>query len=138
MNGLKKLFENRHLSAVIFFLLWLGVLGGGIFLAGNVFESIPFFIIMYNMIFPIATAVGCFVFAKRHGIVYYLPVAMTSVSVLGFVFTELLKFAIPNVIAVTVITSFFGFGVGNVFYGGNSGGNNKKTKEKKYRSIVDD
>lgn len=138
MKKIRKILDNKYGAAGVLLLLWLLIPVGAFFIAGSVFESIPGFIITYNGIFPVATALGCYFYAKKHGILILLPAVMILLSAVGFIFTDLLRYALPNVIVVTIITVFFGFGFGNIMNGGNNGSSGKDQKAKKYRSIVDD
>lgn len=140
MDKIKGFFANRHVCGVLFLVLWF-LLWGGIFFVGNVLESILLFLLLYNIVYPIATIAGCFVFAKKTGVVLYVPIVMILSSIGFYAFTELMRYANPNVIMITVVTVFFATGIGNVFFDGNSKPkkNEKKSeKEKKYKSIIDD
>lgn len=130
-------FQNKYYAAAAVFLLWLVILGGGIFTAGEIFESVALFILLYNLVYPVATAAVCYVFAKKKGLVVFLPAAMTASAAAAFAFTELMRYAEPNPIVMTLIAVFFGSGIGNVMHG--DGGKKPKDKNKdKYKNILDD
>lgn len=95
---------------------WLA-LWGIIFLVGNLLESVILFLFFYNLIYPVATLVGCYMLAKKKGVVLYMPIAMVLVSVVLFFATELVKFAMPNAIVITIVAVFFGTGFGNIMHG---------------------
>ena len=95
---------------------WL-VLWGIIFLAGNLLESVILFLLFYNLIYPVATLVGCYMLPKKKGVVLYMPIAMAVISVVLYVATELVKFAMPNAIVITIVAVFFGTGFGNIMHG---------------------
>lgn len=142
MKIIRSIWENKNSAAAATLLLWLLIPVGLVFLTGSALEYVAGFIVCYSVIYPVFTAVSCYLVSRRHGIVIFLPAAMVLLSVAGFAFTELLRYALPNVIVMTVVTVFFGCGLGNVMHGGkgdgNKNGKNNKKKENKYRSIVDD
>lgn len=113
MAKLRKFFSNKYAMAGAVFAEWLAV-WGLVFLTGDVLESLLLFILFYNVIYPVFTLVVSFVFAKKNGVVWALPVAMSVVAILFYSLTELVKFAIPNAIVLTIICVVFGTGVGNV------------------------
>lgn len=114
MKSFKKIFSNKCVFAGLILAEWLA-LWGIIFIVGNLLENLLLFILFYNVIYPIFTAFVCFVFAKRNGVVYFLPTSMGIVSILFYRLTELVKFALPNAIVTTLVCVIFATGIGNVF-----------------------
>lgn len=115
MDKLKKFFSNKHAMAVAVFLMWLMV-WGIIFFVGNYLENILLFILFYNMIYPIATVALCYICAKKNGVVYYLPVSMGVVAGVLYFATELVKYALPNALVLTLVCVIFSSGIGNIMH----------------------
>lgn len=138
---LDRLPENKHISAGLILAMWTVLCGTMIFVSGNVLENILLFIIAYNMLYPVITAVFCYIFSKEYGISFLLCGGIITLSVISFVFTELIRYAMPNIIVMTIIIVFFASGIGNVM-GGDDGpgekGKGKKKKDKSYKNILDD
>ncbi len=113
---IKAFLKSRYALAGYVLAGWL-LLWGLIFFVGNVLESLLLFILLYNLVYPVATTLGCYQFAKKKGIVLYMPITMGVVSVVLYAATELVKFALPNAIVITIVTVFFGTGFGNIMHG---------------------
>ena len=111
---LKAFLKSRNAVAGYVLAGWLA-LWGLIFVVGNILESLLLFILLYNLVYPVATVFCCYAFSKKNGIVWFMPVAM----VVLYVATELVKFALPNAIVMTIVTVFFGTGFGNIMHGNN-------------------
>lgn len=116
MDKLKIFFKNKYACAGLLLAGWFLMLGL-IFIAGNLLESLLLFILLYNLVFPVATLVGCYAFAKKKGVVLYMPIAMIVTSIVLFAATELVKFALPNAIVITIVATVFGTGFGNIMHG---------------------
>lgn len=110
------MLKNKNVAAGIILAGWI-IVWVMIFIVGNTLESLLLFILFYNLVYPAYTAVGCYLLAKKKGIVWYVPITMNIVTILFFVATELVKFALPNAIVVTIVTTFFATGIGKVMYG---------------------
>ena len=115
---LKAFLKSRNAVAGYVLAGWLS-LWGLIFVVGNILESLLLFILLYNLVYPVATVFCCYAFSKKNGIVWFMPVAMAVISVVLYVATELVKFALPNAIVMTIVTVFFGTGFGNIMHGNN-------------------
>ena len=132
-----KWYTSCHAKAGILLALWLLVFGGGLFLVGDVLKNIGLFFILYNVLYPIANVVACGVFTRKYGLVLWLPIIMITLSVIAFIFTDLMGYALPNVIVTTIITVFFSCGIASALHG-------KRIKEVKpqktnnYKNIIDD
>lgn len=113
---IKAFLKSRNAIAGYVLAGWLA-LWGLIFVVGNILESLLLFILLYNLVYPVATLVSCYVFAKKKGVVLYMPIGMAVVSVVLYVATELVKFALPNAIVITIIAVLFGTGFGNIMHG---------------------
>ena len=112
----KAFLKSRYAIAGYVLAGWL-LLWVIIFVVGNVLESLLFFMLFYNLVYPVVTVVGCYYVAKKSGIVWYMPVTMNVVVIVLFAATELMRYAQPNCISFTLITTFFATAFGKVMHG---------------------
>lgn len=115
MDKLRNFFKNKYAAAGVVLFAWL-LLWGAVFFVGAILENILLFILLYNLVYPVATLFGCYAFAKKNGIVVFMPTAMITAAICFFAFTGLIRYAMPNVIVITLVTVFFGTGIGNVMH----------------------
>lgn len=113
---IKAFFISKYAFGGYMLAGWL-LLWGVIFLVGHFLESLPLFLLFYNLVYPVLTVLGCYYIAKKSGIVWYMLVTMNVVAILLFAATELMRYAQPNCIVFTMITTFFATGIGNVMHG---------------------
>lgn len=132
-----KWHDSCHIKALILFIIWVVIFGGGLYLVGNVLGNIGLFFLVYNMLYPIANIAVCGFFTRKNGFVWWLPFSMVIVASVSFIFTDLMRYALPNVIVTTIITVFFSCGIGSALHGKRIK-EDKKTKKSKYKSIIDD
>ena len=138
-----KLPENKNLCGLIILIFWLIVSGILCFVTGEILRSILLFLLGYNVIYPLFTVFVSFALAKYRGISLAFCLGAILAAALSFAFTDLMRYAMPNVIVVTVIAVFFASGIGNIF--GDNDKSDKTAKAKKvnnkkggYKNILDD
>lgn len=115
VKGFDKIRQSEELSAGAAFLLWL-VLGVGlVLLVDKVIPSILTLMLAFGFIYPAGCFVMFFSLCKRHGVMWYFPVAVITSTVLMYALWETYRAIIPNLIVMTVLCLLFGCGLGGCF-----------------------
>lgn len=140
-----KISERPVLTAVLFLLMWALFTNLLFVLANYVWVSILSFMFCFMIFYPIITLVLCFMFAKRNGIVWYVPVLMILAVTAEYFFVTDFNSITPNIIVTTILCTLFGMGIGNCFadQGAVEAAKEERRKkklneDKKYKKILDD
>lgn len=140
-----KINENPILASVLFLVIWAVMTNLLFVLANYVWVSILSFMFCFMILYPILTLMLCFMFAKRNGLVWYVPVAMILTVTAEYFFVANFNSITPNIIVTTILCTVFGSGIGSCFAdqiaidaAKEERRRKKLNEDKKYKKILDD
>lgn len=144
-QGSDKVAASPLKAAIFLILVWAAATNIMFFVLDKV-VMIPFLYMMcFGFAYPVYTAVICFRYAKRYGLIWYFFGAMIIITVAEFCLVPGFSNITPNIILVTVLCEVFCGGIGNVFAdkaaidAAKAERRRKKSGEDKdYKNILDD
>ena len=77
--------------------------------------SILTLMLAFGFVYPAGCLLMFFRLCKRHGVMWYFPVAVIAATVLQYAVWGIYRAIIPNLIIMTILCLLFGCGLGGCF-----------------------
>ena len=115
VKSFDKIKQSAELSALTTFLLWLCFGIVLILLIDKLIPSILTLMLGFGFIYPAVCLILFFRLCKRHGVMWYFPVAVIAATAVQYIFWTTYRAIIPNLIVMTTLCLLFGCGIGSCF-----------------------
>ncbi len=115
VKGFDKIKQSEKLSSAVVFMIWLCFSIGLVLIVDKVIPSILAFMLAFGFIYPVGCTVMFFRLCKKHGVMWYFPVAVITMTVLLYAVWNTYRIIIPNLIVMTILCLLFGCGLGGCF-----------------------
>lgn len=140
---LNKITDSPLISAVAALMLWAVELNGLFFLGNYTIKNLIFIMAAFFLIYPVITFVIYFIYAKLHGIKWYIYVVSILTVVSEYFLVTDFNTISPNIIVLTILCLVFGSGFGSCFSNSQPSSKDKNKTAKKqnkddYKKILDD
>ena len=107
--------EVPIINAAVFFLIWLIGTDLLLLLIDKVLVFPLALMMGFGFIYPVGASVLFFMLSKRHGVLWYFPVAVLAATALHMLFWASYRAVIPNMFVMTALCLLFSCGIGGCF-----------------------
>lgn len=138
---LNKIIESPLTSAAAAIILWAFELNILFFLGNYAVKNLIFIMAAFFLIYPVVTFTVYFIYAKLHGVKWYIYLASMVIVVSEYLLIKDFDTISPNIIVLTILCLVFGSGFGSCFSYSQktkSKTHTKKQDKNNYKNILDD